>query len=119
MLYEVITNERLARTNAALAAHNRYLAAVARRGRELERFHAFMEDSAAEMLPANVVRRRIDSERFRVIGIVVDRRWPDVACGAPVITPEGVVGRVLFFELSDGDRLPCPVEQSRKRNNFV
>lgn len=111
-------NDRLARQNAALEAHNRYLAALARRGRQLERFSAYMEDSAAELLPAKVVRRRIDSERFRVIGIVVDRRWPDVACGAPVVTPEGVVGRVLYFELSDGDRLPCPVEQSRKKRAY-
>jgi rod shape-determining protein MreC len=111
-------NEALRRRNAALAANNRYLAALAGRGRQLQRFSAFMEDSSAEMLPANVVRRRIDTERVRVIGVVVDRRWPDVACGAPVITPDGVVGRVLYFELSDGDRIPCPVEQSRKRRPF-
>ncbi|MDY0000129.1 MAG: rod shape-determining protein MreC [Polyangia bacterium] len=108
-------NEELRRRNAALAAHNSYLASQARRGRQLQRFAAFMEDSSAEMLPANVVRRRIDTERFRVMGVVMDRRWPDVECGAPVITPEGVVGRVLYFELSDGDRIPCPVEQNRRR----
>lgn len=111
-------NERLLGRNAALAAHNSYLAAAASRGRQLQEFHAFMEDSAAEMLPANVVRRRIDTERFRVMGIVVDRHWPDVACGAPVVTPQGVVGRVLYFELSDGDQIPCPVEESRTRRKY-
>lgn len=111
-------NERLARKNAQLAAENRYLAAVAARGRQLARFQAYLKDSTAEMLPANVVRRRIDSTRFRVIGIVIDRRYPDVACGAPVVTPRGVVGRVLYFELPGGARLPCPVETSLKKRRY-
>jgi rod shape-determining protein MreC len=108
-------NERLAKENAALAANNHYLAAVARRGRLLDRFRAYMTDSAAEMLPANVVRRRIDTERFRVIGIVINRRHTDVGCGAPVVTPQGVVGRVLFYELEDTDRIGCPVETQLKK----
>ena len=111
-------NERLKKQNAQLHAHNRYLAAVARRGRQLERFRAYMEDSAAEMLPANVARRRIDDKRFRVIGIVIDRNYPDVACGAPVVTPGGVVGRVLYFELPDGDRIPCPIESALKKRRY-
>jgi len=73
-----------------------------------------MEESAAEFLAANVVRRRIDSAKFRVVGIVIDRVHGDVACGAPVVTPSGVVGRILFFELGDGERLGCPVEEALK-----
>jgi rod shape-determining protein MreC len=111
-------NERLARENAALAANNHYLAAVARRGRQLDRFRAYMTDSAAEMLPANVVRRRIDTERFRVIGIVIDRRYTDVGCGAPVVTPQGVVGRVLFYELEETDRIVCPVETQLEKRRY-
>ena len=111
-------NERLARENDELEAHNRYMANLARRGRQLDRFRAYMQDSAAEMLPANVARRRIDTEKFRVIGIVIDRRYPDVACGAPVVTPRGVVGRVLYFELPDGDRIPCPIEEALKKRHY-
>ena len=111
-------NVRLSQENAALDANNRYLAAVAHRGHQLARFRAYMTDSAAEMLPANVVRRRIDTEKFRVVGIVVDRRHRDVGCGAPVVTPRGVVGRVLFFELPGGDRIGCPVEQQLKKRRF-
>jgi len=111
-------NEQLARENAALKANNRYLAAGATRGRQLDRFRAYMEDSAAEMLPANVVRRRIDSEKFRVVGIVIDRRHRDVGCGAPVVTPHGVVGRVLYFELAGFDRIGCPVEQQLKKRRY-
>jgi rod shape-determining protein MreC len=107
-------NERLARHNAELRAHNRYMAAVARRGRQLERFRAYMEGSAAELLPATVARRRVDTEKFRVIGIVIDRRYPDVSCGAPVVTPQGVVGRVLYFELPGCERIACPVETAVK-----
>jgi rod shape-determining protein MreC len=108
-------NERLARQNAELEAHNRYMAAVARRGRQLERFRAYMEGSAAEMLPATVARRRIDTDKFRVIGIVIDRRYPNVSCGAPVVIPQGVVGRVLYFELPGCQRIACPVETAVKK----
>ncbi len=111
-------NERLERENAALAANNHYLAAVVRRGRLLARFRAYMADSAAEMLPANVVRRRIDTEKFRVIGIVIDRKHADVGCGAPVVTPQGVVGRVLFYELDGSDRIGCPVAQQLRKRKY-
>ncbi len=111
-------NERLERENAALAANNHYLAAVSERGRLLHRFKAYMGDSAAEMLPANVVRRRIDTSKFRVIGIVIDRKHTDVGCGAPVITPQGVVGRVLFYELDGSDRISCPVAQQLKKRRY-
>jgi len=111
-------NVRLEQENAALAANNHYLAAVARRGRLLYRFRAYMADSAAEMLPANVVRRRIDTDKFRVIGMVIDRRHTDVGCGAPVVTPQGVVGRVLFYELDETDRISCPVAQQLKKRRY-
>lgn len=111
-------NVRLERENAALAANNHYLAAVAKRGRRLHRFRAYMADSAAEMLPANVVRRRIDTEKFRVIGIVIDRKHTDVGCGAPVVTPQGVVGRVLYYELDETDRISCPVAQQLKKRRY-
>lgn len=111
-------NGRLAKENAALAANNHYLSAVARRGRLLHRFRAYMADSAAEMLPANVVRRRIDTDKFRVIGIVIDRKHTDVGCGAPVVTPQGVVGRVLYYELEGTDRISCPVSQQLKKRRY-
>jgi len=111
-------NVRLERENAALKANNHYLAAVARRGRLLHRFRAYMADSAAEMLPANVVRRRIDTEKFRVIGMVIDRKHTDVGCGAPVVTPQGVVGRVLYYELDGTDRISCPVAQQLKKRRY-
>lgn len=111
-------NERLGQENAALAANNHYLAAVAKRGRLLHRFRAYMEDSAAEMLPANVVRRRIDTEKFRVIGIVINRKHTDVGCGAPVVTPQGVVGRVLYYELDGTDRIRCPVATQLKKRRY-
>jgi rod shape-determining protein MreC len=111
-------NARLEQENAALAANNHYLAAVAKRGRLLYWFRAYMADSAAEMLPANVVRRRIDTEKFRVIGIVIDRKHTDVGCGAPVVTPQGVVGRVLYYELDGTDRISCPVAQQLKKRRY-
>jgi rod shape-determining protein MreC len=111
-------NGRLAKENAALDANNHYLAAVAKRGRLLHRFRAYMADSAAEMLPANVVRRRIDTDKFRVIGMVIDRKHTDVGCGAPVVTPQGVVGRVLFYELDGTDRISCPVAQQLKKRRY-
>jgi rod shape-determining protein MreC len=111
-------NGRLTKENAALAANNHYLAAVSRRGRLLHRFRAYMADSAAEMLPANVVRRRIDTDKFRVIGIVIDRKHTDVGCGAPVVTPQGVVGRVLYYELEGKDRISCPVSQQLKKRRY-
>ncbi len=111
-------NVRLEKENAALDANNHYLAAVSKRGRLLHRFRAYMADSAAEMLPANVVRRRIDTDKFRVIGIVIDRKHTDVGCGAPVVTPQGVVGRVLFYELDGTERISCPVAQQLKKRRY-
>ncbi|MBK8170990.1 MAG: rod shape-determining protein MreC [Sandaracinaceae bacterium] len=87
-------NERLRYENARLRQDNQRLQAEAQENQRLRNELQFREELGGELLTAQVISKET-SPNFRVIRISLDRGERDrVQPGMPVISSEGVVGRI-------------------------
>lgn len=87
-------NERLRYENAHLRQDNQHLQAEAQENQRLRDELQFREQMGSELLTAQVISKET-SANFRVIRISLDRGERDrVQPNMPVISPEGVVGRI-------------------------
>lgn len=95
-------NESLRAENERLRAE---LAEAKRRSRDAEALEKLLEmrrEADAEMVGARVVAASMNPH-FRVERIRIDQGDVDVAPGMPVLTPEGLVGRVAGTSGSEAD----------------
>ena len=87
-------NERLAYDNARLREQVRKLEAQQVENQELKRLLQLRESLPVEAVSALVVGKDF-TEFFRVTRVVLDRGSRDVKEHMPVVSPDGVVGKVL------------------------
>ncbi|MBN2723077.1 MAG: rod shape-determining protein MreC [Deltaproteobacteria bacterium] len=86
-------NDQLRMENGVLKANNSILEIWAQRGREVEKILGFKEASPSEMIAARVVSKSL-SPYYRVLRMKIDRGAGKIKINDPVVTPEGVVGKV-------------------------
>ncbi len=88
-------NERLAYDNARLREQVHALERQEVENRELHRLLQLRETMPAESISAQVVGKDFTEPYFRVTSVVLDRGSRDVRPNMPVVSPDGVVGKVL------------------------
>jgi len=86
-------NVHLRVENAQLKQEMAKLQDQARRGTELRALLTLRRELGTETLAARVIGAEMSS-MFRVMRIKIDRGELEVSAGMPVLTPEGVVGRI-------------------------
>ncbi|MBU1222206.1 rod shape-determining protein MreC [Myxococcota bacterium] len=86
-------NDRLRMENGVLKANNAILEIWAQRGREVEKILGFKESNPSEMIAARVISKSL-SPYYRVLRMRLDRGKGKVSVNDPVVTPDGVVGKI-------------------------
>jgi rod shape-determining protein MreC len=94
-------NERLAYENARLREEAHRLTQKETENRELHRLLQLRESLPGDLVSAQVIGKDI-TEFFRVTRVVLDRGSRNIRPHMPVVSPDGVVGKVLRV---DGDTI--------------
>ncbi|MEA2747803.1 MAG: rod shape-determining protein MreC, partial [Myxococcales bacterium] len=87
-------NERLAYENARLREQNHRLEQKETENRELRRLLQLRESLPGDLVSAQVIGKDF-TEFFRVTRVVLDRGSRNIRPNMPVVSPDGVVGKVL------------------------
>ena len=87
-------NERLAYDNARLREQNHRLEQKETENRELRRLLQLRESLPGDLVSAQVIGKDF-TEFFRVTRVVLDRGSRNIRPNMPVVSPDGVVGKVL------------------------
>jgi rod shape-determining protein MreC len=87
-------NERLAYENARLREQNHRLEQKETENRELRRLLQLHESLPGDLVSAQVIGKDF-TEFFRVTRVVLDRGSRNIRPNMPVVSPDGVVGKVL------------------------
>jgi rod shape-determining protein MreC len=87
-------NERLAYENARLHEQNHRLEQKETENRELRRLLQLRESLPGDLVSAQVIGKDF-TEFFRVTRVVLDRGSRNIRPNMPVVSPDGVVGKVL------------------------
>ena len=87
-------NQRLAYENARLREQNHRLEQKETENRELRRLLQLRESLPGDLVSAQVIGKDF-TEFFRVTRVVLDRGSRNIRPNMPVVSPDGVVGKVL------------------------
>ncbi len=87
-------NDRLAYDNARLRENVHRLERNEAENRELKRLLQLKNTTPGDLVSAQVVGKDF-TEFFRVTRVILDRGNRDVRAGLPVISPDGVVGKIV------------------------